>query len=145
MGAPKYMKQIGIYDPYLSILGGAERYCGAIAECLKSEGQVILYGANGEILSNMRNKFGLKLDAIIGKPWPKNRVERRRQLRGLDYFFYITDGSLFFSPARLSFFMWPFAFSTTEPWPKSPLSFLFFSPSPPFGSSPCRLAYRLAM
>jgi glycosyltransferase involved in cell wall biosynthesis len=97
------MKKIGIYDPYLHILGGAERYIGAIAQCLKSGGQVTIYDANASILKTMHEKFGLMLEGVIGTPWPKKRALREKELKMLDYFFYVTDGSLFFSPATRNF------------------------------------------
>lgn len=93
------MKKIGIYDPYFHILGGAERYVFSIAKCFTRTG-VTFYGGDGLIFKKVQEKFGLTLKEATMKPWQNERNLRNRELKGLDIFFYVTDGSLFWANAR---------------------------------------------
>lgn len=92
--------KIGIYDPYLHILGGAERYVLSIAACFP-DAETLVFAPEKEWLNRARKKFGLELKQnITVESWPNSRSARRVKLAGLDYFFYVTDGSLFYSPAK---------------------------------------------
>lgn len=95
---------IAIYNPYWSILGGGEKYVAAIARSLETENHVTLMSKNQEILELIRRQFGINLeksvlsgDAIFTNG---NAFEKINALRKFDCFFYVTDGSLFFSPAK---------------------------------------------
>lgn len=90
--------KIGIYDPYLHILGGAERYLFSIAHCYK--GEEVTFFANGQYLNQAEKKFGLDLAFIKTQQWPFERKKRQSLLSGYDIMFYITDGSLFVSSAK---------------------------------------------
>lgn len=94
------MKKIGIYDPYFDILGGAERYVLSIAQCLDGEYEIVLYGVSESLLKKAELKFGIRLDQVEIKPWPKKRNSRLKELRNLNIFFCVTDGSIFWSPAK---------------------------------------------
>jgi glycosyltransferase involved in cell wall biosynthesis len=94
------MKTVGLYDPYLPILGGAERYILTIAACLKKDYKTIVYTENERLLSHAQQKFGIDISGIECRPWPANSSSRQKELADLDLFFYITDGSIFSSPAR---------------------------------------------
>ena len=91
---------VGIYDPYLHILGGAERYILNIACCLSQDHKIILFSDNAKLLLEAEKKFGLKLGQIEVRTWPKDRSARQHELKEFYQFFYVTDGSLFFSPAK---------------------------------------------
>jgi glycosyltransferase involved in cell wall biosynthesis len=93
------MKKLGIYDPYLHILGGAERYIFSIVKCL-SDYQIILFNGNQKIVEKAENKFGIKLNSIEYVPWNQIRDQRNNDLSKLDLFLYVTDGSIFLSPAK---------------------------------------------
>ncbi len=92
--------KIGLYDPYMPILGGAERYILAIANCLKTNNQIILYCDDSELLNKAQEKFGLDTSFIETKKWEKDRNKRNILLKELDLFFYVTDGSIFYSPVK---------------------------------------------
>lgn len=94
------MKKIGIYDPYMHILGGGERYVLVIAECLSSDGDVALFSDNPDLLDHVKTKFGMIVKNTTVRPWPKNRHERDQALSQFDLFFYVTDGSLFTSASK---------------------------------------------
>ena len=94
------MKNVGIYDPYVHILGGGERYVFSIADCLSSDFHIILYSQEETLLEKIQDKFGLSLKNISLKPWSTDRKKRNQELSQFDLFFYVTDGSLFRSPAK---------------------------------------------
>ena len=89
---------VGIYDPYFHILGGAERYVLSIALCFPRD-EVIIFTKDGELLTKAQKKFNLELPHVKTELWSDDRGERNRRLKQLDILFYVTDGSLFFSPA----------------------------------------------
>ncbi|KKP60034.1 MAG: Glycosyl transferase family 2 [Candidatus Gottesmanbacteria bacterium GW2011_GWA1_34_13] len=94
--------KIGIYDPYLHILGGAERYILTIALILGKNNEIILFGENKSIIKIAHRKFGFKMPEITMFPWSDKRNERNRKLKQLDLFLYVTDGSIFWSPAKFN-------------------------------------------
>ncbi len=97
------MMIVGIYDPYFPILGGAEMYVLAIAKCLEGSYKIYLFANDSSLVSKAFNKFGIKLDNVEVKPWIINRKERNNLLKDLDLFFYVTDGSIFYSPAKKNY------------------------------------------
>ena len=97
------MKKIGMYSPYFNILGGGERYLFTIAQCLSAMYQVDIFWKNPHILKDAERKFNLNLSKVSIRPWVQSTLTRTSQLREYDVFFYMTDGSLFFSPAKKNF------------------------------------------
>ncbi len=94
--------KIGIYDPYLHILGGAEKYVFTIADCFGPAANVTVYAADPRVLTLAENKFGIKLPTARIAPWPESSRERDRELKDMDFFFYVTDGSIFRSVAKMN-------------------------------------------
>jgi len=94
------MKKIAIYDPYFHILGGAERYIVAIANCFSAKAEVTVFTSDPQLLRQAQVKFGQATDTIKPVPWPTKRRERAHLLSQFDVLFYVTDGSLFFSSAK---------------------------------------------
>ncbi len=93
--------KVGIYDPYFSILGGAERYILSIASCLTANGcTVTIFTDNPLLIQKAQEKFGLTVQGIKSKEWAVDRSTRNKELKQLDKLFYVTDGSLFFSSAK---------------------------------------------
>lgn len=90
----------GVYDPYFHILGGAERYVLSIALCLERESRMTLYGPNSAELKQAQNKFDIPTIGLNIEPWLKERKNRWEVLKRLNLFFYVTDGSIFYSPAK---------------------------------------------
>lgn len=97
------MKKIGIYNPYASILGGGERYILTIAECLSKNYEVHVFWNDPKILRKAEAKFHLDLSKVQVKRWFQSRITRATQLRSYHAFFYVTDGSVFFSGAQKNF------------------------------------------
>ncbi len=94
------MKKLGIYDPYLHILGGAEKYIFTIALCLASDYEITLFTDKKDLISQAERKFGINLLELNIKSWTNDRSQRINHLKHLDMFLYVTDGSLFYSPAK---------------------------------------------
>ncbi len=87
-----------IYDPYLDTLGGGERYCLTVAECLlKNNWQVDLFWKQKKDLEKAIKRFNLAIESanLIGKKpeelsfWQRIKLQRR-----YDLIFWLSDGSL---------------------------------------------------
>jgi len=127
--------KIAIYSPYLDTFGGGERYILTIAEYLSYKHQVdLLFDAHLQAIGPeaMQEKLMsfLSLDLskinIIQAPLGRgsNILERSLFLRQYDLFFYVTDGSIFYSTAKNNYihFQVPFQNSSTSIWGKIKLS-----------------------
>jgi len=99
-------KKIGIYSPYLNIFGGGERYILSIAELLAKDNYVYLF-EEYKLKQKVRDYFDISLDKVNfvsnGLFLTKNIINKYISLKKMDYFFYMTDGSLFFSPAKKNY------------------------------------------
>lgn len=95
---------IGFYTPYLHILGGGERYILSIAQILSEKHKVYLFGSES-IIQKAKKTLDLKLDKISLIPLSKVQSNKNRliALKDFDIFFYVTDGSVFFSTAKRNF------------------------------------------
>jgi len=101
--------KIGMYNPFLDEnIGGGERYFLTIAEHMSKKHDVWIFlrekeNACKEFLNKFASKFRLNLENVkISKnPWFKmSRLEKLLTTKKYDRFFYLTDGSLFFSCAK---------------------------------------------
>lgn len=109
--------KIGLYSPFAAdILGGGERYLLTIAECLLPENQVELVISRNQpdLRKKFSQNFNLKLNGLKIVTGPFGRMgsawQRWQFTKNYDVFFYMTDGSFFFSGAKRSIvhFMIPF-------------------------------------
>lgn len=96
--------KIGIYNPYLNILGGGEKYILDIANFFSERGDTVeLFWQDKKIIGEIENRYNLKIKNINFLPnifrKKHNLTEKLLKLAKYDFFFYVTDGSLFFSPA----------------------------------------------
>lgn len=98
--------KIGMYSPYLSILGGGERYFLTIAEMLSRKEDVTVYFDNS-ILPKVKSVLGINLDKIRFESEKiisaSSVMSKFRLLMKYDAFFYMTDGSVFLPGARKNF------------------------------------------
>lgn len=103
--------KIAVYSPYLDSFGGGERYMITLAECLadKNEVDILLDNHLFEVESlkiNLSKRLNLTLNNVyfikapIGKG--SNFLSRINFLKNYDYLFYLTDGSIFLSTAKVS-------------------------------------------
>ena len=125
-GNDKTMK-IGIYSPYLDTVGGGEKYILTIAEVLSREHQVdVLLDKNlfdigiESIKKRVDKIFSLDLSKVNFIITPLGRgsniLDKYFFLKRYDYFFYNTDGSMFYSTARnnIVHFQVPFENTSTK-------------------------------
>ncbi len=105
--------KVGIYSPYLDTVGGGERYMLTIAEVLSKENKVDIFLDShlqtlelDPIKEKVSKLLGLNLSKVeyIKAPFGKGTSiwERLNFLKKYDLFFYLTDGSIFYSSARTS-------------------------------------------
>lgn len=98
--------KIAFYSPYLSIFGGGERYLLTMAEYLSQKNVVNLFGA-AQIREKANIIFNIPLKRIQFLPEEnfrkKNLFKKIFFFRHFDIFFYMSDGSLFFSPCLKNF------------------------------------------
>lgn len=98
--------RIGIFSPYTRMLGGGEKYIFSIASALSRENKVYIY-ADPQIRKKARDIFGIDLNNVNFLPLDtlnsQNPFQRYFYLSRYDLFFYMTDGSVFFSKARKNF------------------------------------------
>ncbi len=102
--------KIGIYNPYLDTTGGGEKYILSIAEVLSNEQVFILLDDHlqaigiDKIKQKIKSLHGLDLSKIkfISAPiGPETSIiQRLFFMKQFDWFFYLTDGSVFYSTAR---------------------------------------------
>ena len=117
--------KVGIYDPFLDTLGGGEKYIFSILEVLAEKGYEINVFWNKDLSKEINGRFALK--SIGSWKWLPNIFKRHPErsrgifnkisrlvslarndntfinLKKFDYFFYVTDGSYFFSSAKKNF------------------------------------------
>jgi len=103
-------KTAALYDPYLDTLGGGEKYILSILKVLSEEDFEINIFWDKDLTSEIKNRlslqFNIKLEFlpnIFRKSSPLSFVNKLTALKKFDYFFYMTDGSYFFSSAKKNF------------------------------------------
>jgi len=93
------LKKVGLYDPYLDTLGGGEKHILSIIEVFAEQGYEINIFWNEDLSKEIKDRFSLQL--INQLKWQDKK--NLKSLSGFDYFFYVTDGSYFFSQAKNNF------------------------------------------
>lgn len=92
-------KRVGLYDPYLDTLGGGEKHILSILEVFVQKGYKIDIFWDKNLSKEIKNRFSLQL--INQLEWVDKK--NLKNLWPYDYFFYVTDGSYFFSGAKKNF------------------------------------------
>ena len=95
--------KIALYDPYLDIMGGGERHILSILKVLEDQGYDIDIfwpeDLNLKIKENLNLHFSKPLNFI--KTWNNlGSMSRFQTLGDYELFFYVTEGSYFFSSAK---------------------------------------------
>jgi glycosyltransferase involved in cell wall biosynthesis len=93
------MKKVGLYDPYLDTLGGGEKYILSILEVFAEQGYEVNIFWDKNLTKEIKDRFAFKY--IDTSKWVDKKT--LKNLWSYDYFFYVTDGSYFFSPAKKNF------------------------------------------
>lgn len=96
-----------LYNPYLDILGGGEKHTLSILKALEDKYEINIFW-DEDLGREIKQKFSLQF--INKLKWLPNIFKKRRDwlekfivLRKFDLFFYVTDGSYFFSGAKKNF------------------------------------------
>lgn len=95
--------RVGIYSPYLNILGGGERYILTMGEYLARNGRVDIFWDDIGIKEKLHKYLNIDLERVnfVDNIFRReNLLKRTLSLRKYDLLVYVSDGSLFFSPAR---------------------------------------------
>ena len=91
--------KIGIINPYFETLGGGERYVLTIAKCLLRGNEVDIFWDDRFLAEKALQKFNISLEGV-NFVHSKINLFNKLILAKYDAIFYVTDGSLFFSPAK---------------------------------------------
>ncbi len=96
-----------IYDPYLDTLGGGERYCLTVAECLFKKGwQVDLFWDSQREVKKAIERFALEIGKVglVGqKPEQLSFWQRFKLEKQYDLIFWLSDGSIPFLFGKKNF------------------------------------------
>lgn len=108
----------GIFDPYLNILGGGERYCASVAEALlKQNWKVDIFWPDQRVVSRLAQRFALDLNGAKTVPNIFSRkgdfYSKWKTMKNYDLIFYLSDGSvpLLLAKKNLLHFQVPFVAS----------------------------------
>lgn len=92
-------KKVGVYNPFLNTLGGGEKYILSIMDVFSDLGYEINIFWDKNLTKKIKERFQFR--CIDTSKWvDKNNL---KNLWSYDYFFYVTDGSYFFSGAKNNF------------------------------------------
>jgi len=91
--------KVAMYDPFLDTLGGGEKYILSILEVFAELGYEVNIFWDKNLSKEIENRFSLQ--SIKRLKWIDKSA--LKNLWSYDYFFYVTDGSYFFSGAKNNF------------------------------------------
>ncbi len=103
--------RVGVYDPFLDTLGGGEKHILSILEVFAEQGFEVNIFWDKDLTKEIKDRFSLhyiNIMKFLASPFKKDSspLQTLRTLRTLstyEYFFYVTDGSYFFSSAKKNF------------------------------------------
>ena len=95
-------KTVGLYTPYLDIMGGGEKHILSILKVFDEAGYNTILFWNKDLSTEIKEKLKLTFNNLRFEPDLKNMsfMEKAKKLSPLDWLLYVTDGSYFFSPAK---------------------------------------------
>ncbi|OGK13245.1 hypothetical protein A3A93_00505 [Candidatus Roizmanbacteria bacterium RIFCSPLOWO2_01_FULL_38_12] len=101
-------KIAGLYDPYLDILGGGERLILSIMKVLCENGFALEIFWDSDMRQQIKNSLNISFASEVKftRNIFKHRsspIEKARILSRYDKFFYVTDGSYFYSTAKKTY------------------------------------------
>ncbi|MFH0979680.1 MAG: glycosyltransferase [Candidatus Roizmanbacteria bacterium] len=99
-------KKVGLYNPFLDTLGGGEKHILSILQVFAEKKAEITIFWDKDLSNEFRKRFSLHYINII--KWNSinsifSSLKTLQTLKTFDYFFYVTDGSYFFSSATKNF------------------------------------------
>lgn len=101
-------KRAALFNPYLDVLGGGEKYILSILKVLEDEGYMLDIFWDTNLQKEFKVKFNLSFNYLIN--FVPNLFDDKFgflnkliKLKKYEYFFHVTDGSYFFSRAKNNF------------------------------------------
>lgn len=91
------MKKVALYDPYLDVMGGGERHILSILKVIEDTGCKVTIYWDRDLTGNIKEKLNIVFQHGL------TFLPKFKDLSSFDYFFYVTDGSYFFSSAKKTF------------------------------------------
>lgn len=100
-------KKIALYDPYLDVLGGGEKHILSIVKSISENSDIDIFW-DEDIYKDIKSRLNISFSTpLVFKKnifyKKQNILQKLNILKEYDYFFYITDGSYFFSSAKNNF------------------------------------------
>ncbi len=100
-------KSAALYDPYLDTLGGGERHILSILKVLDEAGYEINIYWDQDLNDKFNERFGFrfinKINFLPNIFKSRDSLKKIIALKNTTLFFYITDGSYFFSSAKKNY------------------------------------------
>lgn len=99
-------KTAALYNPYLDVLGGGEKHILSILKVFSDNGVKITLFFNKNLKREIKKRFNLDFSGQIN--WLSDLrnysfLQKLLLLKNFDYFFYVTNGSYFFSSAKKNY------------------------------------------
>ncbi len=99
-------KSVALYNPYLDVLGGGEKHILSILQVLAEVGWKVDIFWESDLSKKIANQLGLSFRNLRFVPnifFKKPLLTKLSHLQKYDLFFYVTNGSYFFSSAKKNF------------------------------------------
>lgn len=100
-------RRAALYDPYLDILGGGEKHILSILKVFEENNYDLTIFWDEKLQDDIKARLNLSFKYLINfQPSifsKKGVLKKLFLLKNFDYFFYVTDGSYFFSSALNNF------------------------------------------
>lgn len=100
------IKKVALFDPYLDTLGGGEKHILSILSVFAAYGcQVDILWDDPYILTTIKERLNISDDnfRIVPNFMKHNFISKLSETEPYEYFFYVTDGSYFFSHAKKNY------------------------------------------
>jgi glycosyltransferase involved in cell wall biosynthesis len=95
-------KTVGLFTPYLNTLGGGEKHILSILKVFDTAGYNVVVFWNQDLSQEFKSRLKLEFQHLTFAKDLRNQniIEKSKLLSPLEWLFYVTDGSYFFSPAK---------------------------------------------
>jgi glycosyltransferase involved in cell wall biosynthesis len=95
-------KTVGLYTPYLDIMGGGEKHILSILKVFDDAGYNTIIFWDEDVSHEIQNRLKLTFTHLRFEKSLKSMsfFEKAKKISPLDWLLYVTDGSYFFSPAK---------------------------------------------
>ncbi len=95
-------KTVGLYTPYLDVLGGGEKHILSILKVFDEAGYHVTIFWNQDLTEQIKNRLHLTFEHLTFEKDLRDMsfIEKAKKLSPLEWMLYVTDGSYFFSPAK---------------------------------------------